>query len=113
MYDDLTETAGYIGYRPDTKSIILSLRGSSNKRNWWENFNFEMVPYPRCKDCFIHAGFYFDFSVLETRIYENIERLAAKYEVKKFVGTGHSLGAALSLISALEVKMTYGSKYEV
>jgi hypothetical protein len=69
LYDNLTQVAGYIGYRPDIKAIILSLRGSSNKPNWWEDFNFEMVSYPRCKDCFIHGGFYFDFSILSVKIY--------------------------------------------
>lgn len=70
-----------------------------------------MIPYTRCKECFIHAGFYFDFSLLELKIYENIEMLSSKYEVRKIVGTGHSLGAALSLIAATEIKLRYGNKY--
>jgi hypothetical protein len=39
LYDNVTQVAGYIGYRPDTQSIVLSLRGSSNNANWEEDFN--------------------------------------------------------------------------
>ena len=35
IFDNLTLTAGYIGYRPDVKAVILAIRGSQNKRNWW------------------------------------------------------------------------------
>jgi predicted lipase len=72
-----------------------------------------MVQYPRCKGCWIHAGFYFDFSVLSLKMYENIDKLLAKYEVRKFVATGHSLGGALALIAGTEVKMNYGNKFEI
>ncbi len=51
------------------------------------------MPYPKCKDCYIHAGFYFDFVTLSAQIYEQIDKLVAKYEVKQLVATGHSLGA--------------------
>ena len=60
-----------------------------------------MVPYPRCKDCYIHAGWYLDYSAISLKIYEQIEKLLAKYEVKKLLGTGHSLGAVLALIACL------------
>jgi predicted lipase len=72
-----------------------------------------MVQYPRCKGCWIHAGFYFDFSVLSLKMYESIDKLLAKYEVRKFVATGHSLGGALALIAGTEVKMNYGNKFEI
>ena len=89
------------------------MRGSSNKENWWQDFNFEMIPYPRCKDCFVHAGFYLDFSIIALKLYENIDKILAKYEVKKFVATGHSLGGAIGLIAGLEVKMNYGNRLDV
>jgi hypothetical protein len=111
LYDNFTQVAAYIGYRPDTQSIVLSGRGSSNNPNWEEDFNVEMVPYPRCKDCFIHAGFYVDFSIHSPKIYEQVDKLLAKYPVKKFVATGHSLGGALALISGIEIKMNYGDKF--
>jgi hypothetical protein len=113
IFDNLTLTAGYIGYRPDVKAVILAIRGSENKRNWWEDFNFEMSPYPKCKDCSIHTGFYFDFIRMESTVFAHIDKLAAKYEVKKIISSGHSLGAALSMIGGLEIKLKYGSKYEV
>ena len=46
-------------------------------------------------------------------MFNHIDKLTAKYPVKKIIGAGHSLGAALSIIGALEIKMKYGTKYEV
>ncbi len=50
---------------------------------------------------------------MEAKVFEHIDKLAAKYEVTKIISSGHSLGAALSIIGALEIKLKYGSKYEV
>jgi hypothetical protein len=38
---------------------------------------------------------------MASTVFQNIEKLAAKYEVIKIIGAGHSLGAALSIIAAL------------
>lgn len=60
-----------------------------------------MVLYPRCKDCYIHLGFLFDYSVLSIKMYEQIEKIKSKFIVKSFLATGHSLGGALALIAAM------------
>jgi hypothetical protein len=38
-----------------------------------------MIPFIKCKDCHIHAGFYADYLLLETKIYEKIDSLIKKY----------------------------------
>jgi putative lipase involved disintegration of autophagic bodies len=50
---------------------------------------------------------------LSIKIYENIQKLSAKYPVERIVGTGHSLGGALALVAGLDIKMNYGNKFEV
>lgn len=40
-----------------------------------------MIPYPRCKDCYIHTGFFFDYSVLSLKIYEQIDKIKSKYTI--------------------------------
>jgi len=72
-----------------------------------------MIPYPRCKDCYIHTGFFFDYSVLSLKIYEQIDKIKSKYTIKQLIATGHSLGGALALIAGLEMKMNYGNLFEV
>ncbi len=89
------------------------MRGTHNKVNWWEDFNFQLVPYPKCKDCNVHGGFYFDFMHMEEKVFQLIDKLTAKYNVTKIISTGHSLGAAISLIAGLEIKLKYGAKYIV
>ena len=73
--DNKTLTAGFIGYLPESKTIVTSWRGSSNKKNWEEDFNFELMKYPKCKDCKIHAGFYLDSMLLLKRVITKINAI--------------------------------------
>ena len=60
LYDFKTDLQGFIGYLPLYKTIYVSLRGSSSKLNWMDDFEVKLVPYityPDC-NCKVHNGFY-------------------------------------------------------
>lgn len=48
---------------------------------------------------------------MENKVFSYIDKLVSKYEVHKIISTGHSLGAAISIIAGLEIKLKYGTKY--
>lgn len=108
----LTKAVVYVGYDPENRQIITSWRGSSNTRNWIEDYNIEVEPY-KCNGCKIHVGFYFDYRSLEKRLVEKTNSLISKYEVQKILCTGHSLGGSLSFINGMEFVHLYGKNIEV
>ena len=69
-----------------------------------------MVSYSGCKDCKIHFGWYRSYMSVADKVYLVIEKFIKDYPNSKIVVTGHSLGASLSEICALELFRMYGSK---
>ena len=66
-----------------------------------------------CRGCKVHVGFHFDYNSLEKKLVKKTEDLMQKYEVKRIICTGHSLGGSLSTINGIEFFLRYGTKYEV
>lgn len=81
--------------------IILVWRGSIDEKNYVNDFTYEKIPYT-CKQCEVHVGFYEAFRSVAKDTYDIVQKLLAKYPSAKMTVTGHSLGAALSTISAIE-----------
>lgn len=88
------------------KRIVSSWRGSADLRNWLEDFTFDTLEY-HCKGCRIHAGFIEIYRSAEKRINEVYSNLLKKYPDAGLLATGHSMGAALSLINALELQLAF------
>ena len=101
------DATGYVGYLPSEESIYVVYRGSEGWQNWMANLEFTMRPYTsfhdQCEDCKVHKGFYnallADFDAVE----EAVKSLVTQFPSYKVKTTGHSLGAALSQLAALEL----------
>lgn len=104
---NLTQAPGYIGYNPSRNAIIVSFRGSQNIQNWIENFNFEKVPYVYCLKCEIHSGFYADYLAVAGQISAKVQNILNKHPNAKIVATGHSLGGAIAMITAMELRRIF------
>ena len=92
---------GWVAYDSVQNQIITSWRGSADLRNWLEDFTFDTVEFPYCKSCRIHAGFYEMYKTNEKEINAAFESLIKKYPTAKILTTGHSMGAALAVVSAI------------
>lgn len=60
IYDQMTDTQGFVRYLPSDKSIYVSYRGSSSIKNWISNldaFKTAYTSFPECA-CEVHKGFY-------------------------------------------------------
>jgi hypothetical protein len=102
-------TQGYTGYHPAEKAIIVAFRGSSNIPNWVNNIKAYQRIYPGCSGCKVHAGFDDSYHSLSGVIIPAVVSLYKKYKAE-IVVTGHSLGAAMTTLAALDIQAKTGIK---
>lgn len=80
----------------------MVFRGTIDFKNEVNDFTYEKIPYT-CRGCEVHLGFYEAHKAISKEVYEAVQTLLAKYPKAKVTSTGHSLGAALSTIAAIEI----------
>jgi len=106
-FDDLKDTQGYVGYLPSDSSIYVVFRGSSSIQNWITNLQVTKTAYKgSCcgTSCQIHNGFYEAATSSFPGILNAVKSLRSKFPTYAVKLTGHSLGAALSQITAMSLK---------
>ena len=100
IYDQRTDTEGYIGYLPLEKTIFVVFRGSISTKNWLTDFDFRKTSYdtyPEC-ECQVHEGFYKAVQAVIEDVIKEVKSLQTLLDGQGYrvMVTGHSLGAALS-----------------
>lgn len=105
---DVDDIVGFIGYNPNDKTIYISYRGSETISNWITNLDIVLSDCPSewkstVDGCEVHKGFLTaERSVYNDYILPTVQNLQQKYKYK-VVTTGHSLGAALATITAIDL----------
>ena len=110
--DPETNTFAYSGYYSQYDAIVVAFRGTEPKswKNWVTNLDIaELAPYkddPSAKVC---KGFYDAWLGVEANITSDVQHLLQLHPAASLWITGHSLGAALSTLSAQHfVDLGYG-----
>jgi hypothetical protein len=105
LYDVKTDLQGYTGVLPSTKSIYVVLRGSSSVMNWLDDFEVRQVPYTTFSDCKcnVHNGFYRSALGVKNRTISSVKMLQKAYPTYSVVVTGHSYGASVGQLLAMEL----------
>ncbi|KAL9433895.1 hypothetical protein AB3S75_028687 [Citrus x aurantiifolia] len=119
----MTQRSSWIGYvavcddrreiqRMGRRDIVIALRGTATCLEWAENFRAQLADMPHDKQSKVESGF---LSLYNTRgaqvpslsesVLEEVRRLMELYkgETLSITVTGHSLGAALSLLVADDI----------
>ena len=96
-------TQGFIGYMPSQSTIYVSFRGSEQIQNWIDNLNAILTSYPLCSGCEVHQGFYNAHTAAFPAVLSEVKRLKSQFPSYGVVVTGHSLGAALATLTALDL----------
>jgi triacylglycerol lipase len=106
LYDLKTDIQGFIGVLPSTKFIYVVLRGSSSTINWLDDFEVKLISYlsyPEC-NCFVHNGFYKSMLGIKNKTIETVKILKKIYPLYSVMLTGHSYGASISQLLAMELE---------
>lgn len=106
LHDSKTDIQGYTGILSSSKTIYVVLRGSSSLMNWLDDFEVRQVSYnsyPECK-CKVHNGFYRSSMGITNKTLDSVNTLRKKYPSYSVVVTGHSYGAAVGQLLAMELE---------
>lgn len=107
IYDSHSDTNGFIGYLPSEKNIFIVFRGSVSTKNTISDldaFKMDYDSYPEC-NCQVHEGFYKAEQRVIAQVIEDVKKLQTMPTLKDYgvVVAGHSLGAALSHLAAMDL----------
>ncbi len=105
LYDPKTDIQGFVGILPSDKTIHVVLRGSSSTMNWLDDFEVRQVKYetfPEC-NCLVHNGFYKSALGIRNQTINAVKALKKLNPTYDVYVNGHSLGAVIAQLIALEL----------
>ncbi len=101
-----TDTSCFI--KTSGNIITVSFRGTDSKLNWIYNFCFakKSIPYGNsASDIRVHCGFLESYKSVRDKIHAQIPEHQCKIIV-----TGHSMGAALAVLCAVDLQYNFPEK---
>jgi triacylglycerol lipase len=96
------EKFGFILESLDSRSIVIAFRGSVSEQDWEEDALFAQVPF---YNGHVHKGFLSIYDTCKKQILHEYTNHIEDLKDKTLYITGHSLGATLAAIHALDVKL--------
>ncbi|KAJ9521204.1 hypothetical protein QJQ45_022927 [Haematococcus lacustris] len=112
VFDVQWDLLAYIGYLPSQDAIVVAFRGtdSSSWGNWINNLKAwrlnKMYPIPEAPKAMVHAGFanLWTASALQANLTAAAMELLEQHPTPRLFVTGHSMGAALASLCAMDLK---------
>lgn len=111
--------AGFVGISDARKEIYVSFRGSQTLVNWMYNLCISMAGVAWIHPChglgqaMVHEGFLLDYQSVRSYFVGQVEEQVAKHPDYTIHITGHSLGAALAVLLAMELKEVYKTQVRI
>ena len=115
VFDRVWDLLAYVGYHKGLNAIVVSFRGtdSSNSGQWVENLRAfrlnKLYPVPGYPKAMVHYGFamLWSQSSMQADITAAVGELLVAHPGVWMYTTGHSMGAALAQLAALDIKFHY------
>lgn len=102
----------FVGYAPVLGAKVVVFRGTDSRSwyNWAENMRTWRVdlqlPYPGAQGSLVHSGFFYSYNLSSLR--PNVSaagiQLEEKYPGQPWYVIGHSMGAAMATVAALDLR---------
>lgn len=120
VYDVKWDLFAFAGYSTASElgggAIVVAFRGTDSHSlyNWVENMRYWKsdydIPYPGSEGALVHTGFFMSYnaSELAPNITIAVRALKEEYPNAPLYVAGHSMGAAMAHICALDLKFTLG-----
>lgn len=94
--------------------IVVSVRGSSNIRNWITNIQFNWRDCPNLTGgCRVHSGFADAWSEISGTVLNAVHSARASNPGYRVVATGHSLGGAVATLAAAYLRAHEGVPVDI
>lgn len=107
VYNATTDIFGYVGYWGKVAVVVFRGTHFSSLLNWIDDLNFAHVtPYKDIPNAFVHAGFLDSWLSVKAQVLIALKTVYTKITPTGFYFTGHSLGAAISVLSAIDLTET-------
>ncbi len=100
----LRNTFGYTAYDSTTNTIVVVFRGTNEPRNWLTNLSTVLTQWKNHNSAKAHQGFYNAYMAIRDELKDQLRDLLSKYPSAEILFTGHSLGGALAMIAAADIK---------
>ncbi|KAL1521100.1 hypothetical protein AB1Y20_022654 [Prymnesium parvum] len=103
-----TQMNAFVGF--GSGEIVVSFRGTSNLENWIDNLQFsKRSVFPKCEGCEVHSGFFKTWLSMSSGVTSEVQRLHQLHPEASIYITGHSLGAAVAGVCALDLSTSSSS----
>ncbi|KAJ3148355.1 hypothetical protein HDU86_007464 [Geranomyces michiganensis] len=114
-YFNKDSSTGFVAYNDRQKQIVISFRGSLFPMNFYRDLQLLTAPLTigsasAPADTRVHYGFQESYKVAQARVRAAVDTIRASNPARKdytIVTTGHSLGGAVSVLAALDMRQRY------
>lgn len=100
-------TFGFTAYESDTNTILVVFRGTINPRNWITNVTAYLSKWKNHSSAKVHKGFKEAYMAVADDVQYQVNELLIRHPNAELLFTGHSLGGALAVIAAADIKETF------
>jgi len=103
--------AAFVAYDSTQNAVIVSFRGtvSTSIIDWINNLEYTKTsPWSKYPNAGVHHGFNDAWEDLKSDVMSAINNIRATHSTTNVQITGHSLGAAMAINAAMDIKLNYG-----
>ncbi|KAF4453031.1 putative triacylglycerol lipase precursor [Fusarium austroafricanum] len=100
-----TGIGGYVATDSNRKEIVVSIRGSSNIRNWLTNLDFGQSDCSLVSGCGVHTGFQNAWNEISKQATDAVSKARKANPSFKVISTGHSLGGAVAALAGANLRV--------